>query len=84
MSDRAVRLGVALLLALAAGIAWDASRGLEARIGSAFPGFYVEAGGLVAPSFRPSVRRTLRETGLENLDQIVSVEGVAVRRAHEV
>ena len=84
MSDRAVRLGVALLLALAAGMAWDASRGLEARIGSAFPGFYVEAGGLVAPSFRPSVRRTLRETGLENLDQIVSVEGVAVRRAHEV
>jgi len=84
MSDRSVRLGVALLLALAALMAWDASRGVEAQLGRSFPGFYVEAGGLVAPSFRAAVRRTVSESGLEGLDQIVSVEGVAVGRAHEV
>jgi transcriptional regulator with GAF, ATPase, and Fis domain len=84
VSDRRVRIGVALLLALAALMAWDASRGLESRRGRSYPGFYVEAGGLVAPSFRPAVRRTLTEAGLEGLDQIVSVEGVPVRRAREV
>lgn len=84
MNDRSVRLGVALLLALAALAAWDGSRALEARIGTPYPGFYVDAGGLVVPSFRGALRATLAESGLQPLDQVVSVDGTPIARARDV
>ena len=46
VSDLAVRISVFVGLALAALFAWEGNRGLDARLGQAYPGFYVLASGV--------------------------------------
>ena len=84
MSERAVRIAVVLMLALAGVAAWDSERHLDARRGEAYPGFYVIASRIVAPPVNAQVSETLARSGLSSFDQIESVEGERVERPSDL
>jgi transcriptional regulator with GAF, ATPase, and Fis domain len=84
VSDRAVRISVLCGLALAALFAWEGNRGLEARLGQAYPGFYVLASGVVAPPVGRASGATIAAAGLRALDRIESIDGRAIQTSEDV
>ena len=84
MNDLAVRITVLLGLALAALFAWEGNRGLEARLGQPYPGFYVLASGVVAPPVGRASGATIAAASLRALDRIESIDGRAISTAEDV
>jgi transcriptional regulator with GAF, ATPase, and Fis domain len=84
VSERAVRLAVLAALALAALFAWEGNRGLEARLGEPYPGFYVLASGVVAPPVSRASGATLNASGMRGLDRIESIDGRPIATADDV